>query len=211
MVNKKFSFLFAVLAVLAAAAGVYFAFANIGAEPVLAKQPDAAQERVVALLDAVCDNDYATASAQLYGTPDLGIDRDASDPVGVLLWEALESSRSYSIVGDCYATNTGLAWDVELTCLDLDSVTANLRHRSQTLLEERVANAKDITEIYDENNEYREEFVMKALYDATVEALAEDARPITFTFTLQLTYADGQWWILPDSPLLEAISGGVLD
>ena len=211
MVNKKFSFLFAVLAVLAAAAGVYFAFANIGAEPVLTKQPEAARERVVALLDAVCANDYDTASAQLYGTPDLGIDRDASDPVGVLLWEALESSRSYSIIGDCYATNTGLAWNVELTCLDLDSVTANLRHRSQTLLEERVANAKDITEVYDENNEYREEFVMKALYDATVEALAEDARPITFTFTLQLTYADGQWWILPDSPLLEAISGGVLD
>lgn len=211
MVNKKFSFLFAVLAVLAAAAGVYFAFANIGAEPVLTKQPEAARERVVALLDAVCANDYDTASAQLYGTPDLGIDRDASDPVGVLLWEALESSRSYSIVGDCYATNTGLAWNVELTCLDLDSVTANLRHRSQTLLEERVANAKDITEVYDENNEYREEFVLKALYDATVEALAEDARPITFTFTLQLTYADGQWWILPDSPLLEAISGGVLD
>lgn len=210
MINRKLSFLFAVLAVLTAAAGIYFSFSNIGAEPTLAKQPEAVRERVETLMDAVCRNDYDTVSAQLYGQPKLGIDREADTPVGALLWNALEDSRSYRILGECYATNTGLAWDVSLTCLDIDSVTANLRQRSQALLEERVANAEDMTEVYDENNEYREDFVMQALYDAAVDALAEDTQQVTYTFTLQLTYADGQWWILPASTLLEAISGGVL-
>ena len=210
MVHRIFSFFFALLAILAAAAGIYLGIGSIGTAPVLAKQPESAQERVVTLMDAVCSSDYDTVSAQLLGQPQLGLDREASDTVGDLLWDALEDSRSYAIAGDCYATNTGLAWDVELTCLDLNSVTANLRQRSQALLELRVEAAEDTAEVYDENNEYREEFVMDVLYDAAVEALEEDAQTVTYSFTLNLTYANGQWWIKPESALLEAISGGIV-
>lgn len=211
MIHRTLSYLFAVLAALAAAAGIYFSISSVDAEPVMVKEPSAARERVVTLMDAVCASDYKTVSAQLSGQPDLGLDREASDAVGALLWNALEDSRSYAIVSDCYATNTGVAWDVRLTCLELSSVTANLRERSQALLEKRVEEAGDITEIYDENNEYREEFVMDVLYDAAVEALAEDAVQAAYSFTLNLVYADGEWWVTPDAPLLQAISGGILN
>lgn len=211
MIHRTLSYLFAVLAALAAAAGIYFSISSMNAEPVMVKEPSAARERVVALMDAVCASDYKTVSAQLSGQPDLGLDRESANAVGVLLWNALEDSRSYAIVSDCYATNTGVAWDIRLTCLDLSSVTANLRERSQALLEQRVKEAVDISEIYNENNEYREEFVMDVLYDAAVEALAEDADQTTYSFTLNLVYANGEWWITPDAPLLQAISGGILN
>ncbi|MBP3305760.1 MAG: hypothetical protein J6L24_07310 [Oscillospiraceae bacterium] len=211
MIHRTLSYLFAILAALAAAAGIYFSISRIDAEPVLVKQPSSAQERVVTLMDAVCASDYKTVSAQLCGQPDLGLDREAADAVGVLLWDALEDSRSYTIVSDCYATNTGVAWDIQLTCLDLSSVTANLREHSQALLAQRVEEAEDISEIYDENNEYREEFVMDVLYDAAVEALAEDAEQTTYSFTLNLICANGVWWVMPDAPLLQAISGGILN
>lgn len=211
MIHRTLSYLFAVLAALAAVAGIYCSISSMDAEPVMVKEPSAARERVVALMDAVCAGDYKTVSDQLYGTPDLGLDREAADAVGVLLWNALEDSRSYAIVSDCYATNTGVAWDIRLTCLDLSSVTANLRERSQALLEQRVKEAVDISEIYNENNEYREEFVMDVLYDAAVDALAEDADQTTYSFTLNLVYADGEWWVTPDAPLLQAISGGILN
>lgn len=203
-------FVCAVAAACSAFAGIYLSFENKDAKPVLVEEPDAAEQRVRMLLDAVCDQDYATVSSLLYGTPELGMDREPSDDVGSLFWNAMEESRKCALTSACYATDTGLAWDAELECLDLRSVTANLKERAQTLLEKRVAEAEDTSEVYDDNNEYREEFVMDVLYDAAQQALAEDAQTITYTFTLNLTYANGQWWIQPESALLAAISGGIL-
>lgn len=200
----------ALAAVGSAFAGIYMSFENMDAKPVLVEEPTSVGVRVNAFVEAVRACDYPAVSALLYGTPELGMDRQAADDVGILFWEAMESSRSCELTGQCYATDTGLAWDAQIECLDLRSVTANLRERAQTLLEQRVAAAEDTSEVYDENNEYREEFVMKVLYDAACQALEEDAETITYTFTLNLTYADGQWWIKPESSLLSAISGGIL-
>lgn len=205
-----FVFVFAVMAACAAAAGFYFSFTNLDSKPVLVQRPESAEQRVHALMDAVSESDYDTISSLLYGNPNLGIDREAADDVGVLFWDAMEQSRSCELLGECYVTDSGLAWDAKLTCLDLGSVTVNLRQRAQTLLEERVAAAEDTSEVYDENNDYREEFVMAVLYDAAKEALAEDAKTVTYEFTLNLIYTNGQWWIMPETPLLEAVSGGIL-
>lgn len=210
-ISKIFALLFAVLGLCAAAAGIYLSFDNMNAEPILAQQPESAREQVVDLMDAVCAGDYATASSLLYGRPDLGMERDAADRVGMLLWEAMEQSRTYTLSDAFYATNTGVALDVQMSCLDLASVTVNLRERSQEMLEQRVAEAEDTSEVYDENNEYREEFVMDVLYDAALEALEEDAQQVSYSFTLNLTYQNGKWWIMPEAALLEAISGGILN
>ena len=104
----------------------------------------------------------------------------------------------------------GLAQDVSISCMDVTSVTVNLKERSQTLLEQRVAEAVDVSEIYDENNDYREDFVMAVLRDAVEDALEEDARMMTMELTVNLSYQDGKWWVVADEALLDAISGGIL-
>ena len=78
------------------------------------------------------------------------------------------------------------------------------------MLEERVAAAEDVSEIYDENNEYREELVMDVLYEAVEDALEEDARSMSMTVTVNLVFRDGKWWAVADEALLNAISGGIL-
>ena len=133
-----------------------------------------------------------------------------ADEVGVLIWEAFQSSISYELRGDCYTTEQGLAQDVSISCMDVTSVTVNLKERSQTLLEQRVAEAVDVSEIYDENNDYREDFVMAVLRDAVEDALEEDARMMTMELTVNLSYQDGKWWVVADEALLDAISGGIL-
>ena len=90
------------------------------------------------------------------------------------------------------------------------SLTAESKERSRALLEKRVAQAKDTSEVYDENNDYREAFVMDVLYTATKEALKQDAKEQTVELTLQLSYQDGTWWVVADEKLLDAISGGIL-
>lgn len=209
-IRNVVSVLFALVAVCAAAAAVYLSFHSLNANPVLTSNPDEAESRVQEFMDAVCEADYEQVSRYLAGNPSLGLDRDAADEVGVLLWDAFTQSLSYSIMGECYATDNGLAQKVSLTGLDITTVTANLKERSQTLLEQRVAEAEDATDVYDENNDYREDFVMDVLCDAASEALKEDAGQITTEFTVSLVYENDQWMVVADSELLDAISGGIL-
>lgn len=206
-----FSGLFGLLALVSAVAGIYLAVSNRNASPILAKQPEAAGTQVQTMLDALCAGEYETVSSCLYGTPDLGMDAQAADPVGQLFWDALGESFRYEIPGDFHATDSGVSLDVTISALDLSVATANLRERAQTLLEQRIADAEDPGEIYDANNEYREDFVMGALYDAALAALAEDTADITWDLTLNLIYENGQWWIMPEPELLKALSGGILN
>lgn len=213
MRNRKIGFcsgLFGLLALCLTVGGIWLALHNRNAGPVLVGQPEAARNQVQTMLDALCAGEYDTVSGCLYGTPDLGMEGEAADPVGQLFWEALGESFSYEIPGDFHATDSGVSLDVTITALDIDSVTVNLRQRAQTLLEQRIGEAENTSEIYDENNEYKEEFVMGALYDAARDALAEDAGYITWDLTLNLIHENGRWWVMPEARLLQALSGGIL-
>lgn len=206
-----YSGIYGALGAFLAAVCVLLALMNMHASPVLLKQPQAAMDQVSTMMDALCAGDYETVSGCLYGKPNLGLDREAADPVGALFWEALEESFSYELHGQFHATDSGVALNATITALDLDSVTVNLRERARTVMEQRIAEAEDADEIYDENSEYREDFVMDALYDAAMEALEQDARHTTWELTLNLVYENGQWWIMPEQTLLRAISGGILN
>lgn len=205
-----FSFLFGLMGLCAAVFGVYLALSNRDAGPVLVEQPAAAGVRVQTMMDALVAGDYETVSGCLYGNPSLGLDRAAEGDVGQMFWEALAASFRWEKKGDFHATASGVSLDVTITAMDLNSVTENLRLRSQTLLEQRVQQAENVSEIYDENNEYKEAFVMAVLYDAAREALEQDAREISWDLTMNLIYENGQWWIMPEPALLQAISGGIL-
>lgn len=210
MIKKVLSVIFAIIGIAAAAAAVYLGMSNKDADPVLIAPPEEAEHQVVGLMNAVCDGDFTAASTYLQGQPNLGVDREATDEVGVLIWDAFCDSMSYELVGECYATEDGLAQNVTLTCMDVTSVTAVLKERSQALLEQRVEEAENLDEVYDEELQYREDFVMDVLYDAAVAALEEDATTMTTELTLNLSYQNEQWWIAADRALLDAISGGIL-
>ena len=208
---KKFlAVILCLVGLCAAAAAVYLSTQFMDANPILLTPPDEAKNRVVAMMDAVCQGDYAEASQSILGTPSLGVDREAGSDVGIIIWEAFQESMSYELVGECYTTEQGLAQNVTFTCLDITSVTEQLRDRSQVMLEQRVAEAENVSEIYDDNNEYREDFVMDVLYDAATDALKENTREMTVELTIRLSYQDGSWWVVADEALLDAISGGIL-
>lgn len=207
---RLFSALFGLLGCAMAVLGICLALGNTQAGPVILRLPVEAEQKVRTVLDALVEGDYDTVSAGISGSPDLGIHRQPADPAGQLVWEALAGSFSWENAGDFYATDTGVAVDVVITCLDVNSVTCNLRDRAQNLLQQRVAQAEDTEDIYDENNEYREDFVMAVLLDATRDALKEDAAMISRNVTLNLIYQNGSWQIVPDAALMTAISGGII-
>ena len=194
----------------AGALAVHIGMHYPGQKPILLAQPEAAIQQVTAMMEAVCDGDYDKASTYLLGTPSLGVAEPPDNPLGTLLWQAFLDSTEFSLVGECYTTDVGVAQNVSFTYLDADSVTASLRTRSQELLNQRVAEAEDVSEIYDENNEYLEEVVMEVLEEAVQKALREDAKTITVTLAVNLNYQEDNWWVVVDNALLDAFSGGFL-
>ena len=183
---------------------------NLDSIPILLAPVEEAEAQAQALMDAVAKGDYHTAGELILGNPKLGVDRDPADIAGVMIWEAFVESYTYEMVGDSFATDSGIAQNVKVSFLDISSVTKNLRERSQNLLETRVAEAEDVSEIYDENNDYKEEFIMDVLEDSVKDALKEDAAMTGAEFTINLVYRDGSWVVVSDSTLMAAISGNVV-
>jgi len=202
--------IFALAGLCAAVAVILLGIHCVDQKPILLSPPEAAMEQLTDMLDAVCDSDYTKASQYILGTPDLGADTASQDALGQLLWDSFVQSMDYQLDGECYTTDDGLAQSITFTYMDMTSITETLRSRSQAMLEQRVAEAEDISEVYNENNEYREDVVMEILFAAAEAALVEDARIVTVTLTVNLKFQDGQWWIVADTALLDAISGGIL-
>lgn len=209
-IKRLFAALFAAAGMLSAAAGIHIAMNFTDRAPQLLTPPTSARGKVVEMMNAVCEGEFDQASALILGNPSLGADRAPADEAGKLIWDAFLDSISFELTGECYASGDGLAQNVVFTGLDIESVTVNLKDRAQTLLEQRVREAESISEVYDENNEYREDFVMNVLRDAVLQALEEDAVVKTTELTVKLSYRDGNWWVVADNALLDAVSGGIL-
>lgn len=209
MFRKIFGALLCLLGIGVAIFTVNIGLRNQDALPVLVETPMTARQRLEQVLDSVCSGDYDTAGTMIYGDLSFGVDSLPEDPVSLMFWNAFQESLSYTLEGELYTTREGLAQKVRVTGLDFSSVTATLRERSQHLLEQRVADAEDMSEIYNENNEYREELVMSVLYEAAQAALAEDAEYPEKEIIVNVIYRQGQWWIVADDALLDAVSGGI--
>lgn len=207
-ITKVFSAIFAVLAAVLAAATLLVTVRAMNSTPVLLQASQDALGTVDILMEAVAEGNYNEAGAVMYGMPDLGV-HEAADEVGQLVWDSFVSSISYELVGDFHATDSGLAQNVKITSLDMKGVAAKLGVYAESLLTKRVEEAEDMDQVYDENNEYREDFVMSVLLDAAKKALEEDAVYNEQEITLNLVFKQGQWWVMPEQPLLSAISGGI--
>lgn len=210
MFRKIFGALLCVAGLVLAGFTVGVSLQNQDALPVLVETPAPAQERLEQVLDSVCSGDYDTAGTMIYGDFTFGVDSLPEDAVSLMFWNAFQESLSYTLDGALYTTRDGLAQKVKIKALDFSSVTDTLRERSQALLSKRVEDAEDMSEIYDENNEYREDLVMSVLYEAAQAALLEDAQYPEKEIIVNLIYRQGQWWIVADSALLDAISGGIV-
>ena len=176
-------------------------------EPKMLFPSDGAARCAEALMDRLCRGDYAGASACCLGNP--ALDPTPRTETEKQLWQAFSDSLEYTLVGSSYATAQGVAQDVTFRSLLLPGVTRNLRQRAEALLERRVAEAKTMAEVYEEDLSYREDFLQAVLSDAVAEAIEEDGCSLEQTLTLQLTCDRGRWQVMPDAAWMNAVCGGI--
>ena len=89
------------------------------------------------------------------------------------------------------------------------AATEALQIRARNLLEQRINEADDMEDIYDENNEFRQDFLDAIVVDAVRETVAQDAQYLEADLTVNLAFTDGKWWIVADDALVSFISGGM--
>lgn len=209
IITKLFAAIFALAAFLTAAGAVYLCAEGLDRPPVLLAPAADARNTAAAFLDAICAGDYETAQSHLLGTPELGADRPSDTEFGGIVWDAFVESMSYTLQGESFISDTGIAQEVTLHFLDIDATTAGLRVRAEALLAALQRNAEDVSELYAPDGGYREDVVMEVVKTAVGQVLTEDAAMTTVSLTLELTCINGTWWVLPDEGLLQAISGGL--
>lgn len=208
-ISKFFAVIFGLLGAAIAVGTVFLCLQSLNQEPVLVKTPVSATAQVESMMRAVCKNDFAAASALIYGNPDLGAEQDYEDPVTNMIWDAFIDSIEYEMVGDCFATNSGVAQNIHVQYLDIAAATSALQIRSRNLLEQRINEAEDMEDIYDENNEFRQDFLDAVVEDAVKETVAKDATYLEADLTVNLAYTGGQWWVVADDALVGFLSGGM--
>lgn len=171
----------------------------ISSDPVMLRCSDAAVARAEEAMNAVCAGDYEAVSATLYGRPSLGTRPENSSPATDLIWDTFRKNITYSFDGDFYATQTGVAIDVQVKRLDVSATLEGLGDQVESLLAQKIADAKDSAELYDRDNNFREEILEEILQEATMYCLMENETFQEQTIRLQLVLDQGQWWVLPDA------------
>ena len=94
-----------------------------------------------------------------------------------------------------------------ITHLDVSTIVGKFPERAKSLMDQKIAAAENLTEIYDEQNNFRQELVEQVLQEALQQTLAQDGETVTREVSLKLVNRDGRWWVIPHQNLLQILTG----
>lgn len=208
-IARFFSVIFAALGSVLLVGTLVLCLTSLNKPVKLTDIPREAEERVEEMMRLLEAGDLSAAAKLMYGQPELGAKTAPEGELAALVWDAFLGSISYEFKGECYAADAGIYQDAAITVMDIPGVTQDLQLRAHALLTAKVEAAEDMAELYDEENNFRKELVEQVLQQAVEEAVAQNTKTVTRDVTLTLIQKDGQWWVVPDEALLQAISGGI--
>lgn len=176
--------------------------------PVRAEIPREAEDCAAEMVELLRSGDLAAVSEKLYGTPELGVTRNLSGETGAV-WEIFCEGISCELTSNVYVEGSGFAVDAVITVPEIASITDTVIEHAKTLLDERIAVAEKMDELYDENNDFRQDVIDQVMAEAVKLALAEEPEILTYETTFGLVCQENQWYVVPDTVFLRALSGGL--
>jgi len=206
-IARFFAVMFACIGILLLIGSMVFFLWNRNAEVRILELPQEAVALSDAFVQALNDGDLETASQMMYGQPDLGVHGAPEEPETALLWDAFRSSIQVAWKEEWTVEQGNLVRTCSITNLDISTIVGKFPERIQPLLDQRIASAQSLEEIYDEQNHFREELVEQVLREALQQAVVQDAETVTRDVTLKLVNRDGRWWVVPHQNLLQILTG----
>ena len=205
--RKISSIALSIMGFLSIIAGIIAIFWGLQAEPVILREPEKAKQCAEGFLKAINDGSLAEAADYLPDPSALGEVPEDADPIAALIWDTYRTQLEAELVSGLYTTADGLCMDMELTALDVDDVVEKIGTLAMERMQERVAAASDMSELYGNDGQYRPELVDDVLQQAALETLMCDLPTVTTGITLHLTQSGEAWKVIPDRALVNALSG----
>ena len=206
-IARFFACIFAGIGVLLLIGSLGFLLLNRNAPVRIGELPQEAVEVSDAFARALNEGDMEAAAQLMYGQPDLGISAVPETPESALVWDAFCGSISFGYSGELQMEQSGFVRAGSFTAMDVSAVMGKLPERTQALVDQKVAGTADLTELYDEENNFREELTSRILREALQQILAQDSQTVTREVTVRLVNRDGQWWVIPHQNLLQMLTG----
>lgn len=208
--GKMLAPIFGALGLILMVATAGLCFASLDAQP----RGDVPQEAITCAtktLLAISEGDFATAAEQMYGQPDLGVEEELSGEAAAV-WALFCKGITCTISNDrsdYYVSGSGFAVDAQITVPQIPSLTDSLSDHARELMNQRIAAAEEMAEIYDDSGNFRQDVVEDVLAQAMTLTLSEEPETMTLSTTLRLIRENGRWWAVPDDNLMKALSGGL--
>ena len=206
-IARFFSVIFGILGLLLLVGSIGLCLFSLKAPVRILELPQEAVNTSEAFAQALNEGDLTAAAQYIYGQPDLGAAGTPEDPETAAVWNAFLDSITFEYTGKLSAVDTGLSRTASVTTLDIASVTEKLPERAQSLVNQKIASAESLTEVYDESGSFRQELAEEILNQALQQSLTQDAQRVSGEVTVKLINRDGKWWVVPDQALLQILSG----
>lgn len=205
--RKISSIVLSIMGFLSIIAGISTVFWGLQADPMILREPEKAKQCAEEFLQAINDGSLAEAADYLPDPSALGEVSEDADPIAALIWDTYRTQLEAELVSGLYTTADGLCMDMELTALDVDDAVEKIGTLAVERMQERVAAASDMSELYGDDGQYRPELVDNVLQQAALETLMCDLPTVTTGITLHLTQSEEAWKVIPDRALINALSG----
>ena len=182
-------------------------FASLDA-PVKADIPGEVRQCGEELVTALDAGDLTAASEKLYGQPDWGTDRGLTEETAAV-WQIFCDGISCELTSDYYVVGSSYGVDAVITVPKIDTITDSVYDHARTMLDERIAVAEKMNELYDENNDFRQDLIDEIMAKAVELAFAEEPETLTYETSFGFVYQNEQWYAVPDGNLTRALAGGL--
>lgn len=208
-IARFFAVIFGILGILLMLGTTVLCLTSLDAPVKLSDLPEAAEQCPVQMMDALAAGDFTAASARMYGQPDLGADQGLTEEAAAV-WGIFQSGISYEFTSDFYVSGSRIAIDAVLTVPDITSITDTLDDHARDLMNSRISAATEMAELYDGENNFRQDLIDEVMAAAVEKTLAEEPEMLTVETTVGIVYEQGQWWAIPDQALMTALAGGLV-
>lgn len=207
--EKRVRIVWALMAMMCAGVALFMCVIA-SAAGTLVFEPDTKPEDVVRVfLDSYIQGNITEAKNYLEPGVMLPEVTEGEDELKDRFYEALRTSYSYEISGETDMQDTHAVVPVSFTYLDMQAMIPDIREELDPLLEYGVE-MRSRNEVFDEEKEYRHEF-LDEIYTMSVDAGLNKATEhyVTEEFAVALDYIDGEWKTDPGAGLMNAFRGGV--
>ncbi len=209
-IAKLFAGIFGSLGAVLLAGSIGLCLFSLNAPVRMDEIPAGAVECAEKLENAITQKDFDALEDCIYGQPELGLSGTPEDELTKMVWDLVQLNLEFSWQGECYFKDASLCRDAAVSYMELSSITDDLPVRAHELLTQRVEEATDMEQLYADGGQFRDDLLDQVMKAAVTQACMEDAQVKTVMVKVEFVYRDGQWWAVPDTALLTALSGGLM-